>query len=102
MKVLHIINSLSAGGAELHLLTLCRYLKRAGMEVPVTYLKRARGSRFLGSDFQQMGFRSLTWGLRGFGMGAYGSGCITYLSGKNQIFFTPTCPRQTCLASWLA
>jgi hypothetical protein len=26
MKVLHLIDTLSAGGAELHLLTLCRHL----------------------------------------------------------------------------
>jgi hypothetical protein len=51
-KVLHICNTLSAGGAELHLLTLCRYLKRLGVEKAVAYLKEGRGSRPLRPDFE--------------------------------------------------
>ena len=42
MKVLHLINTLSAGGAELHLLTLCRYLKQLNCEGVVTALKNNR------------------------------------------------------------
>src|SRR5574337_697006 len=63
LKVLHIINTLSAGGAELHLLTLCRYLKRAGVEVVVTYLKEhARGSASLRPDFEREGIRLIDLG----------------------------------------
>jgi glycosyltransferase involved in cell wall biosynthesis len=58
MKVLHVINTLSAGGAELHLLTLCRYLKRQGAELVVACLKEhVRGSRSLRSDFEKENFR---------------------------------------------
>ena len=62
MKVLHLINTLSVGGAELHLLTLCRHLKRAGVEVVVAYLKEGRGSRFLRSDFEAEGIRVVLLG----------------------------------------
>jgi glycosyltransferase involved in cell wall biosynthesis len=54
-KVLHLINTLSAGGAELHLLTLCRHLKRLGVETAVAYLKEGRGSRPLRPDFEAAG-----------------------------------------------
>jgi glycosyltransferase involved in cell wall biosynthesis len=58
MKILHVINTLSAGGAELHLLTLCRHLKRQGIEVVVACLKeRIKGSRSLRADFESEGFR---------------------------------------------
>jgi glycosyltransferase involved in cell wall biosynthesis len=58
VKVLHVINTLSAGGAELHLLTLCRYLQRQGVEVVVACLKeRIKGSRSLRADFETEGFR---------------------------------------------
>jgi glycosyltransferase involved in cell wall biosynthesis len=54
MKVLHVINTLSAGGAELHLLTLCRYLRRQGIELVVACLKeQIKGSRSLRLDFEQ-------------------------------------------------
>jgi len=52
MKVLHLINTLSAGGAELHLLTLCRYLKAAGVDASVGYFKEVRGSRSLRDEFE--------------------------------------------------
>ncbi len=52
IKILHLINTLSAGGAELHLLTLCRCLKHMGVEPVVAYLKKGRGSRFLRSEFE--------------------------------------------------
>lgn len=63
MKVLHLINSLSAAGAELHLLTLCRHLKRAGVEVVIAYLKEhAHGSRSLRPDFEREGIRPIGLG----------------------------------------
>jgi glycosyltransferase involved in cell wall biosynthesis len=56
MKILHIINTLSAGGAELHLLTLCRRLKRQGVEVIVACLKEnVKDSRSLRADFEKEG-----------------------------------------------
>ncbi|GBC84981.1 GDP-mannose-dependent alpha-(1-6)-phosphatidylinositol monomannoside mannosyltransferase [bacterium HR11] len=66
MNVLHVINTLSAGGAELHLLTLCRYLKQAGVEVVVAYLKEGRGSRPLQCDFEAAGIP--VFNLRGDGV----------------------------------
>jgi glycosyltransferase involved in cell wall biosynthesis len=58
MKVLHVINALSAGGAELHLLTLCRYLKRQGAQLVVGCLKEyVRGSRLLRPDFEKENIR---------------------------------------------
>lgn len=53
MKILHLINTLSAGGAELHLLALCRYLKKQGIDVTVACLREnVRGSRPLRADFE--------------------------------------------------
>ncbi|MDI6854150.1 MAG: glycosyltransferase family 4 protein [Deltaproteobacteria bacterium] len=58
LKVLHLINTLSAGGAELHLLTLCRHQKRLGLEVTVACLReQVRDSRSLRPDFEQAGIR---------------------------------------------
>lgn len=58
MKILHLINTLSAGGAELHLLTLCRHLKRRGLEPVVACLReQVKGSRSLGCDFEDEGIR---------------------------------------------
>lgn len=58
MKVLHVINSLSAGGAELHLLTLCRHLRRQRVEMVVACLREQfKGSRSLRPDFEQEGIR---------------------------------------------
>jgi glycosyltransferase involved in cell wall biosynthesis len=55
---LHLINTLSAGGAELHLLTLCRRQKRLGLEVTVACLReQVRDSRSLRPDFEQAGIR---------------------------------------------
>lgn len=54
MKVFHLINTLSAGGAEIHLLTLCRHLQRHGVEIAVACLReRVKDSRSLRSDFEQ-------------------------------------------------
>ncbi len=41
MKVVHLINTLSAGGAELHLLTLCRHMKQQGVDVALGFLLAA-------------------------------------------------------------
>lgn len=51
MKVALLINTLSAGGAELHLLTLARHLYRRGLAVHVGYFKEVPGSRPLRGDF---------------------------------------------------
>jgi glycosyltransferase involved in cell wall biosynthesis len=68
MKILHLINTLSAGGAELHLLTLCRHLKRLGVEPVVAYLKEGRGSRPLRSDFEAAGIPVFHLGSDGVGL----------------------------------
>lgn len=58
MKVLHLINTLSAGGAELHLLTLCRHLKKSNIEPVVACLREhVDGSRSLCADFARAGIR---------------------------------------------
>jgi glycosyltransferase involved in cell wall biosynthesis len=58
VKVLHLINTLSAGGAELHLLTLCRQLKRQGVETVVACLREhVKDSRSLRLDFENEGIR---------------------------------------------
>lgn len=62
MKVFHLINTLSAGGAELHLLTLCRYLKRTGVDVVVSYLKEEKSSRPLYQDFEMNDVRVVPLG----------------------------------------
>jgi glycosyltransferase involved in cell wall biosynthesis len=60
MKVVHLINTLSAGGAELHLLTLCRNLKTQGVDGVIAHLKGShQGSRWLRPDYEQDGFRSI-------------------------------------------
>lgn len=62
MKIAHVINTLSAGGAELHLLALCRHLKHDGIEVVVAYLKEGRGSRSLRPEFERAGIRVVPLG----------------------------------------
>jgi glycosyltransferase involved in cell wall biosynthesis len=58
VKVLHVINTLSAGGAELHLLTLCRYLKKRNVHVVVACLREyVKDSRSLRVDFETEGVR---------------------------------------------
>ena len=58
MKVLHLINTLSAGGAEMHLLTLCRHLKHLGLEPVVACLREhVKNSRSLRVDFENAGIR---------------------------------------------
>jgi glycosyltransferase involved in cell wall biosynthesis len=58
IKVLHVINTLSAGGAELHLLTLCRYQRRHGVEPVVACLREhEHDSRSLVCDFENDGIR---------------------------------------------
>jgi len=61
MKVFHLITTLSAGGAELHLFTLCRYLKKQNVEVVVACLReRVKGSRSLRVDFEKAGIKVIT------------------------------------------
>ena len=63
MKVLHLINTLSAGGAELHLLTLCRRLRIHGVEPVVACLREhVEGSRSLRQDFERAGVRVVDLG----------------------------------------
>jgi glycosyltransferase involved in cell wall biosynthesis len=58
VKILHLISTLSAGGAELHLLTLCRCLKRHGVELVVACLReQVKGSRPLRPDFEKENIR---------------------------------------------
>lgn len=66
MKVLHLINTLSAGGAELHLLTLCRRLQQLGVRVRVACLRElVKGSRSLRHDFEREGIRVVALGNTG-------------------------------------
>ena len=52
MRVLHLVNTLSAGGAEL--LSLRHHLKRRGVEVAAAYLqKQVKGSQLLRSAFEK-------------------------------------------------
>jgi glycosyltransferase involved in cell wall biosynthesis len=61
VKILHLINSLSAGGAEVHLLTLCRHLKKQNVEVVVACLReQVKGSRSLRVDFEKEGIKIIT------------------------------------------
>jgi glycosyltransferase involved in cell wall biosynthesis len=56
MKVLHLINTLSAGGAERHLLWLCRDLRSRGVETVVACLReRVPTARSLRPDFEEAG-----------------------------------------------
>ena len=58
MKVLHLINTLSTGGAELHLLTLCRFLKRQNVKIVVACLREhVKDSRSLRLDFEEEDIR---------------------------------------------
>jgi len=58
VKVLHLITTLSGGGAEFHLLTLCRYQKKQGMEVVVACLSEfGKDGRSLRRDFENEGIR---------------------------------------------
>ena len=58
MKILHLITTLAGGGAEFHLLTLCRYQKKQGMEVVVACLSEfGKDGRSLRRDFENEGIR---------------------------------------------
>ena len=62
MKVLHLINTLSAGGAELHLLTLSRRLKARGLDLVVACLReKVAGSRSLRGDFEAEGVKVVSF-----------------------------------------
>jgi glycosyltransferase involved in cell wall biosynthesis len=76
VKVLHLINTLSAGGAELHLLTLCRYLNRNGVQTVVACLREhVKGSRSLRLDFENAGIRVICLETDG----RYDLRCVTRL-----------------------
>ena len=58
MKVLHLINTLSTGGAEMHLLTLCRFMKRQNVQIVVGCLReQVKDSRSLRRDFEAENIR---------------------------------------------
>ena len=58
MKVLHLINTLSAGGAELHLLTLCRHLNQKGVANGCGLFDVSMSKApFFTSDFENAGIR---------------------------------------------
>jgi glycosyltransferase involved in cell wall biosynthesis len=58
MKVLHLINTLSAGGAEYHLLTLCRHLRAQGIDPVVVCLREhVKDSCSLRPDFTRAGIQ---------------------------------------------
>ena len=60
MKILHLITTLAGGGAEFHLLTLCRYQKKQGLEVVVACLSEfGKNGRSLRRDFENEGIRVL-------------------------------------------
>lgn len=57
MKILFLTGSISAGGAELHLLTLARYLKKQNIEIKIACLRDpVKGFRSIRADFEQEGF----------------------------------------------
>ena len=63
MKILHLITTLAGGGAEFHLLTLCRYQKQQGMEVVVACLSEfGKDGRSLRRDFENEGIRVIRLG----------------------------------------
>lgn len=68
MRILHLIKTLYVGGAELHLLNLCRQLKRQGVEIAVAYLQDPIewGSSPLHSAFEQSGIRIVNLGADRF------------------------------------
>lgn len=73
MKVVHLINTIAAGGAEKHLLTLTRLQKRQGLDVRVAYLREeVKGSRCLRDEFEREGIPAMRlrgegrYALRGF------------------------------------
>ena len=65
MHVLHVSNSIAAGGAELHLLTLCRYLARRGVRQTVVHLHARPVSRSLSMEFEDAGIPTLAVGADG-------------------------------------
>jgi glycosyltransferase involved in cell wall biosynthesis len=67
MKVLHLVKTLLVGGAEVHLLHLCRGLRRLGVDVVVAHLEETAGwgSRSLRPDFERAGVRVVDLRMRG-------------------------------------
>lgn len=56
MHVFHVITTLNKGGAESHLVDLCRALRARGVELTVAYLK---GDSFWVAELQGMGVRTV-------------------------------------------
>ncbi len=59
MHVLHVSNSIMAGGAELHLLTLCRRLGAMGVRQTVAYLHERPVTRSLRDEFDAAGIQTV-------------------------------------------
>ncbi|MFA0740816.1 MAG: hypothetical protein DFNUSKGM_000923 [Candidatus Fervidibacter sacchari] len=62
VKVLHLINTLSADEAELHLLTLCWLLKRERLQIVMAHLKEGQRSWPPRPDFGDEGIRLIYLG----------------------------------------
>lgn len=56
MKILHVTNTVAAGGAEVTLLALCRQYKAAGLDLTVACLREhVRDTRSLRAEFERAG-----------------------------------------------
>ena len=64
MRILHVITTVNRGGAENHLVDLCRGQVLAGHNVAVAYLK---GDHYWRAEFERMGVRVEFLGLRRYG-----------------------------------
>lgn len=65
LRILHVVTTCAVGGAERHLLGLCRDQVAAGWTVTVAYFKESEhGSRSLVGDFEAAGVRVVRIGSR--------------------------------------
>jgi hypothetical protein len=103
MKILYIINTLSSGGAELQLLTLCRRLKALGVAMGVAYLKRGRGGASPPSRFRGGRDPGVQPGAgRGSGSPGPGFDCIVWSGGRGPISSTRISPGRISWDSYCA
>lgn len=66
MKILHVINTLATGGAELHLLSLCSELVNRGHSVSVVALrKKVSSARSLENNFKEAGVNTIVLNGKG-------------------------------------
>lgn len=64
MRILHVITTVNRGGAENHLIDLCRGQVSAGHQVAVAYLK---GDHYWRTELERMGVRVGLLGLQRYG-----------------------------------